>query len=44
MKTYRCWLDTGTAILVDAYTEDEARRAAELDTGLSVIKIECLSD
>jgi len=50
MNCWRCWFNNGAAVLVDAETEQDARRIAEnqaiLDGygGLTVKKVECLTN
>ncbi len=39
MKCFRVWFDDGTAILVDALTEKDARREAYLKAGMYGQKI-----
>lgn len=50
LKTWRCWYSNGSAVLVDAHTEADARHDAEELAerdgypGLSVVRVELLSE
>ena len=46
LKCYRVWFKDGTALLVDAHDENEARRLAIIRAyeGSRVSKVECLDN